>query len=132
MPVDTNDPSLRSWVQVDATSDFPIQNLPFGIFKKEDLHPRVGVAIGNYILDLYELNSGNYFDALMLDSSLFLNHYLNDLIKTGKYKMEALRFAISLLLREGNEVLQSRADIYEKFLVPMEEAELLMPIKPGN
>ena len=50
-----NDPKLRSFIDVDALSDFPIQNLPYGVFSAKDgLAPRVGVAIGNYVLDLWE------------------------------------------------------------------------------
>ena len=51
-----NDPKLRSFIPVDATSDFPIQNLPYGVFSAKDgLAPRVGVAIGDYVLDLWQL-----------------------------------------------------------------------------
>lgn len=132
MEVDSNDPKLSSWVPVDANSDFPIQNLPFGIFRKEDEHPRVGVAIGNFVLDLYALNKEDFFGALLLDDNVFYNYYLNDLIKTGKYKIRALRFAISLLLREGNTSLKNRTEDYNKFLIPMEEVEMLLPINPGD
>ena len=45
-----NDPKLRSFISVDPTSDFPIQNLPYGVFSAHGLAPRVGVAIGDYIL----------------------------------------------------------------------------------
>ena len=48
--IEVNDPKLTSWVPVEAGSDFPIQNLPFGVFQKDDHHPRVGVAIGNFVL----------------------------------------------------------------------------------
>ena len=51
-----NDPSLRSFIDVDPASDFPIQNLPYGVFSTAaNPTPRVGVAIGNYVLDLWEL-----------------------------------------------------------------------------
>ena len=51
-----NDPNLRSFIPVDPTSDFPIQNLPYGVFSARDgLAPRVGVAIGDYVLDLWQL-----------------------------------------------------------------------------
>mgnify|MGYP003396574637 CR=1 FL=1 len=51
-----NDPKLRSFIPVDPGSDFPIQNLPYGVFSAKDgLAPRVGVAIGDFVLDLWEL-----------------------------------------------------------------------------
>src|SRR6202795_861819 len=58
-----NDPSLRSFIPVDPTSDFPIQNLPYGVFSSKDgLAPRVGVAIGDYVLDLWELEQNSRLD----------------------------------------------------------------------
>ena len=58
-----NDPSLRSFVEVSPTSDFPIQNLPYGVFSSKDgLAPRVGVAIGDYVLDLWELEQDGRLD----------------------------------------------------------------------
>ena len=50
------DSSHSSWVQVDPNSDFPIQNLPFGTFKTNSLTPRVGIAIGEKIVDLKTLS----------------------------------------------------------------------------
>ena len=58
-----NDPKLRSFIDVDPTSDFPIQNLPYGVFSAKDgLAPRVGVAIGDYVLDLWQLAQDCRFD----------------------------------------------------------------------
>ena len=52
-----NDPKLRSFIAVDPASDFSIQNLPYGVFSAKDgLAPRVGVAIGDHVLDLWELS----------------------------------------------------------------------------
>ena len=66
-----NDPSLRSWVEVPANSDFPIQNLPFGVFKTQSRGPRVGVAIGNHILDLSAVAEHGYLDAIKIDKKVF-------------------------------------------------------------
>ena len=53
-----NDPTLRSFIEVAADSDFPIQNLPFGIFSTAaQATPRAGVAIGDYVLDLAVLQT---------------------------------------------------------------------------
>ena len=60
-----NDPSLRSFIDVDPASDFPIQNLPYGVFSAKDgLAPRVGVAIGDYVLDLWELDQESRLDVV--------------------------------------------------------------------
>ena len=59
-----NDPSLRSFIPVDPASDFPIQNLPYGVFSTADSPtPRVGVAIGDYVLDLAVLESDGLIDS---------------------------------------------------------------------
>ena len=58
-----NDPALRSFVDVDPASDFPIQNLPYGVFSSGDARaPRIGVAIGNHVLDLRELEQDGRLD----------------------------------------------------------------------
>jgi fumarylacetoacetase len=130
--IEVNDPKLTSWVPVEAGSDFPIQNLPFGVFQKDDQHPRVGVAIGNFVLDLYALQQDDYFGALLIPDEAFRSYTLNALIKTGKFKIRALRFAISMLLRSENETLKNSANIYGKYLIPMEDVKMLLPIEPGD
>lgn len=129
---ETNDPKLRSWLPVPEGSDFPIQNLPFGIFQPEDKQPRVGIAIGDYVLDLLACNKEDFFGALLIDDSVFENHFLNDLIKLGKYKTRALRYAISLLLQEENTSLKNRKDVFTKFLHKQSDVKMLMPVNPGD
>ena len=60
----TNDPLLKSWIDVPSNCDFPIQNLPFGIYSTPSKNKRVGVAIGDKILDLYLLNKNGYLNEL--------------------------------------------------------------------
>ena len=50
--ISANNPSINSWIEVSSESDFPIQNLPFGIYSTKNKTKRVGVAIGDRILDL--------------------------------------------------------------------------------
>ncbi|MEM6362582.1 MAG: fumarylacetoacetase, partial [Bacteroidota bacterium] len=54
--INPNNPSLKSWVEVPEESDFPIQNLPFGVFKTDYLGAAAGVAIGAHVLDLTYLH----------------------------------------------------------------------------
>jgi len=72
-----NNPALTSWVNVPAGSDFPIQNLPFGIFKTEYTSSRVGVRIGNNIIDLKELFELGYFTNLPFTLADFDTDFLN-------------------------------------------------------
>ena len=62
-----NNPQLKTWVEVKPESDFPIQNLPFGIFKTTDGTPRAGVAIGEFILDLSVVADAGLFNAITFD-----------------------------------------------------------------
>ena len=50
--IHANNPALKSWVDGADGSDFPIQNLPFGVFQASDKSPRLASAIGNYVIDL--------------------------------------------------------------------------------
>src|SRR5213596_863602 len=77
-----NDPKLRSFIPVDATSHFPIQNLPYGVFSAKDgLAPRVGVAIGDYVLDLWELEQDGLISAG--DAGVFACPSLNPFMALG-------------------------------------------------
>ena len=69
--IEANNPSLRSWLEIPANSDFPIQNLPFGIFSTSDRSARPGVAIGEFIIDLQFLSDGGYLEGLGFEKSDF-------------------------------------------------------------
>jgi fumarylacetoacetase len=113
---ETHDPSLRSWVASanEPTTDFPIQNLPFGVFRRAnaDEAPRVGVAIGDQIFDLAAA------DILRADS-------LNELMALGNDAAHELRLELSRRLREGAEPMPAA-------LVAMSEAELFVPARIGD
>lgn len=128
----TNDPSLRSWVNVSPASDFPIQNLPFGIFKTETRSPRAGVAIGDQILDLPALAYLGFLDALEIDRAVFEMPTLNAFIALGQPKWRAVRERISHLLRTDNTELQNQAALHAQCLVPQAEAEMLLPVTIGD
>lgn len=130
--IKANDPSLQSWVEVPGDSDFPIQNLPFGVFKTFYLEPGAGVAIGNKILDLTYLYENGFLDGLDLPAGIFNQRYLNDFIGLGKEATRAVRERISELLNVDNDELRDDKAARELALIPMEEAELLLPLKVPN
>ena len=92
-----NNPALKSWVAVPENSDFSIQNLPFGIFKTANLTPRVGVRIGDSVLDLKTLFVLGYLENLPFELSDFDSEYLNPMMKKGKLAVRQLRNRISKL-----------------------------------
>jgi fumarylacetoacetase len=127
-----NNPKLKSWVEVPSGSDFPIQNLPFGIFKTQYLTAVAGVAIGNHVLDLVYLYEKGFFDGLGLPPGIFNQEYLNPFIGLGRKKCGEVRERISELLRSDNDELQNNVAARELALIPMEEVEMRMPIQIPN
>src|SRR5260221_823666 len=122
-----NDPPLRSFIDVDATSDFPIQNLPYGVFSAKDwLAPRVGVAIGDYVLDLWELEQHGWLDVGEL--GVFAAPILNPFMALGPKRWSRTRARISELLRHANPDLRDNDALRQHALVPMADAELHLPI----
>src|SRR5580692_8813186 len=93
-----NNPKLKSWVEVKPGSDFPIQNLPFGIFKTADRTPRAGIAIGEFILDLQVIAEAGLLDSISFDKKVLTQKTLNDFIALGKPVTSAVRERISDLL----------------------------------
>lgn len=128
-----NDPQLKTWVDVPADSDFPIQNLPFGIFKRKLGEPRAGVAIGNYILDLQVLAELGHVDTLNLhDVSVFSKPFLNDFIALGKPAWQAVRQRVSELLRHDNAKLRDHYDHRSRALVYDTDVTMQLPVKIGD
>ncbi len=127
-----NDPRLKSWVEIPAGSDFPIQNLPFGVFKTKYLSPVAGVAIGNHVLDLVYLHEQGFFDGLGLPSGIFNQKSLNEFFTLGRKKVREVRERISNILRHDNEELRDHVAAREIALVPITECQLLLPVTIPN
>jgi fumarylacetoacetase len=130
--INANNPKLKSWVEVPVGSDFPIQNLPFGIFKTEYLSPVAGVAIGDHVLDLVYLHENGFLDGLGLPVGIFNQRYLNDFIGLGKKKTREVRERISELLQHDNDELKSNLAAREIALIPVSEVEMQLPIRIPN
>jgi len=120
-----NDPKLRSFIDVAPTSDFPIQNLPYGVFSANGLAPRVGVAIGDYVLDLWELEQDSRLDVGPL--GVFAQPSLNAFMALGPKVWSATRARISELLRSDHPELRDNRDLRARALVPMANVKLHMP-----
>lgn len=130
--MNANSPTLRSWVDIPDGADFPIQNLPFGIFKTSYLSPVAGVAIGEHILDLVCMHENGFLDGLGLPPGIFNQPHLNNFLSLGRKKIGEVRERISVLLRHDNEELRDNSPAREIGLIPMNEAQLLMPVQVPN
>jgi fumarylacetoacetase len=122
-----NDPKLRSFIDVSPTSDFPIQNLPYGVFSSKDGRaPRVGVAIGDYVLDLWELEQDGRLDVGEL--GVFSASSLNPFMALGPKAWSRTRARISELLRHDHPELRDNDELRRNALVPMTDVKLHLPI----
>ncbi len=120
-----NDPSLRSFIEIDPASDFPIQNLPYGVFSTTDGHaPRLGVAIGDYVLDLWELEQDGLISAG--DPGTFACG-LNALMPLGPKVWSKTRARISELLRHDNAELRDNKELRDRVLIARADVTMHMP-----
>ncbi len=126
--IKANDPKLRSWLPVAPDSDFPIQNLPFGIFKTHSSSARAASIIGDRLIDLSALHSMGLLAGLNIPRKALEQSTLNDLIGLGKSKTNALRQRLSDLLNAEDEQWNARNKAND-FLHHIAEAQLLMPVQ---
>jgi len=125
----THDPARRSWVASAnaADTDFPIQNLPFGLFRT-GAHVRGGVGLGDRIIDLKALLEMNVLAGAATEAAQAASGpSLTPLLACAPSAVSALRSQLSDLFREGGSGDPARL---EAVLVPMAEADLLLPLKP--
>lgn len=133
MEIKANNPALKSWVDIPDESDFPIQNLPFGVFKpQKESYPRIGVAIGDQVIDLKELFDYGFFAELPFELKDFDTDGLNSLMRFGKEGIRKLRNRISELLQHDNMELQQNENYVIQVLYPQSEVEMLLPVKIGD
>ncbi len=128
----TNDPSLKSWIKVEEGSDFPIQNIPFGIIQRKDTSPHVAVRIGNTAIDLFILAKSGLLDASGIKPEIFNNDILNPLISLGKPYWRSLRKIISELFEVNNSILRDNKALHNEILISLDEVHMLLPIRIGD
>jgi fumarylacetoacetase len=129
MASDPNAPELRSFVDVGPESDFPIQNLPFGVFSTEATpQKRVGVAIGDFVLDVAELERAGLLTPTG-DTRVFDRPSINAYMGLGPKVWSQTRVTISELLRHDNPTLRDDRALRDPALVPRDHAMLHLPIE---
>ena len=129
-----NNPSIKSWIEVEKDSDFPIQNIPFGIFSPADKSPRPGTIIGDTVIDLSVLAEEGFFDEILPENGFdtFFVPELNDLIGLGKEFTSNLRSRISELFSDEKEVIRDDKDLQSKLLFSINEVQMHMPVEVGD
>ena len=132
MTIKANNPALKSWIEVPQGSDFPIQNLPFGVYSDKNTQNHVCSAIGEYIVDLYELANAGLFNNLNINKEVFNNKYLNEFIELGKSTTRALRDRLSDLLEISNTELQNNKAVFNNIFKKQQDVCMLMPVQVGD
>ncbi|MCZ2444162.1 MAG: fumarylacetoacetase [Flavobacteriales bacterium] len=123
---------MTTWVEVPENSDFSIYNLPYGIFSYNDKKPRVGVAIGDYVIDMASLYKRGYLDVLFLNENIFKSPTLNRFIGLGKPYWTQTRKRLLELLDRNNMTLQLKKDDVAAILIPMTKVQMHLPLHIGN
>jgi len=133
---ETHDPGLSSWIESAnaADTDFPIQNLPFGVFaRKGDAERRVGVAIGDQIVDVGESLSANLWTGKARDVARWCDRpTLNELMQAPRESLYAFRARLSELLAGTPGDATVINPLPPGALVPMAEAEMFPPAQIGD
>jgi len=132
MPSNTNNLNKKTWLEVAEKSDFPIQNIPFGVFSTEDNVTAIGTRIGNYAIDLAALHQLGYFEGIPLTEDIFLQDTLNSFISLGKKTWRAVRNRISQIFDEENTELQSNEKHKKVILFSVDEIVMQLPVKIGD
>ena len=130
--ISANQPHLTSWISVPENSDFPIQNIPFGIFKTANKSPRVGTRIGDMVIDLFELYQLNCFSNLPFEATDFDSSTLNSMMKKGKGAIRELRNELSTLLQSDHSFLRDNDALHSSFLHDETHVEMLLPVAIGD
>ena len=119
---------MNTWIEIPKNSDFSIYNLPFGIFSTNKNSKRVGIAIGNNIIDLLACNELDIFKDLNINNNVFENNFLNDFINLGKNTTNKVREIIQQQLTDESSKIKMSSVV----IIPMNEAEMHLPVRVGD
>ncbi len=132
MSIKANDPSRQSWLNVPKDSDFPIQNIPFGVFLTRDDVITIGTRIGDTAIDLGAMHQLGYFRDIPLTDDIFLQDSLNDFISDGKKTWRLVRNRIAEVFDKNNPELQENQAHRKTVLFDMDEIEMQLPVQIGD
>lgn len=132
MPNFANDPSRKSWLDIKKDSDFPIQNIPFGVFiTKEDVIT-IGTRIGDYAIDMGALQQLGYFEGIELTDDMFMQDTLNDFISDGKKTWRLVRNRLSDIFLDTNPKLRDNDSHKNIVIFKIDDVEMLLPVQIGD
>ena len=123
----------HSFIGTTPESHFPIQNLPYGIFKKEGQRPRAGTAIGDYVLDLSEIDEAGLLLGTGAEGiNVFSSSSLNQFMSLGRPVWTAVRNKLQYLLDSKTPDLRDNEELRFKAFHPLADVEMLLPADIGD
>lgn len=124
----------KSFIEISPDSHFPIQNLPYGVFKlRSGSDACVGVAIGNYVLDLSVLEEKGLFKKTNLgDKIVFNKASLNEFMKQGRETWKQVRIILQTILSNENPLLRDDENLRRISLIPLEDVVMCVPAEIGD
>lgn len=132
MPISANNPARKSWLDIPANSDFPIQNIPFGVYITCSDVITIGTRIGDYAIDLGALQQLHYFEGIELTEDLFMQDNLNDFISAGKITWRLVRNRIADIFDASNPQLRDNADHRSQIICKVADVEMQLPVQIGD
>jgi fumarylacetoacetase len=124
---------LKSFIDVPPESHFPLENLPFGIFKPHDGVARIGVALGERVVDLLALEQAGFFKDLPPETaSATRRDSLNEFLALGRPAWRNLRETLQKLLAAETPALRDDAKLCERVFHRQSEISMQLPAKIGN
>ncbi|MDG1573109.1 fumarylacetoacetase [Robiginitalea sp. M366] len=132
MAIYANDPRRKSWINVPEHSDFPIQNIPFGVFLTRDDVITIGTRIGDTAIDLGAMHQLGYFRDIPLTEDIFLQDSLNDFISDGKKTWRLVRNRIAEVFDVNTPDLQENEAHKKIILFGLDEIEMQLPVQIGD
>jgi fumarylacetoacetase len=126
---------MSSFISYPEDSNFPIQNLPYGVFHRSDgEHPQahIGVAIGDQILDLYVVAHAGLFNANESIAHAFQQPLLNDFMALGREMWKEARQVITWLLSAETAVLRDNAELRSRALIAQDAVTMVLPARIGD
>ena len=132
MPITANDPQRISWLEVSKDSDFPIQNIPFGVFLTRENVVTVGTRIGDFAIDLGALQQLNYFEDIELTDDMFIQDTLNDFISDGQKTWRLVRNRIAEIFDAKNPKLRDNPKHRKVVIFNINEVEMQLPVLIGD
>ena len=125
--------ALRSFIEIAKDSHFPLENLPFGVFKPRDKPARIGVALGDYVVDLSALERCGLFKDLPPETSAAMSRdWLNEFLALGRPAWRKVRELLQKLLSAEAPTLREDEKLRERVLHRQSDVVMQLPVKIGN